>query len=97
MTGFMLKNGDLSITNGEIDMVENDELTIQTIQSVLSTNKGEWMFNADEGIDFDTILGKQRIKIKTPEDSFYLSQYTKLREDTNIMTEKLRKRLDGEQ
>lgn len=58
MKGFMLENGDLSITNGEIDIVEGAELTAQTIQQVLSTNKGEWFFNENEGIDFDVILGK---------------------------------------
>lgn len=97
MTGFMLKDGDLSMTNGEIDMVENDELTIQTIQYVLSTNKGEWIFNKNEGIDFGNILGKQRVKTTTTAESVFLTQYTQLRESTNILTEKLRKRLDGEQ
>ena len=96
MTGFMLKNGDLSITNHEIDMIEDDELTIQTIQFVLSTNKGEWMFDTDEGIDFSGILGKQKVKTAIPSDSFYFKQYATLKEDTNSLTERLRKRLDGE-
>ena len=56
--GFALKDGDLSITNNEIDMVDGNELTVQTITQVLSTNKGEWLFDEDEGIDFDVVLGK---------------------------------------
>ena len=58
MKGLKLSNGDLSITNNEIDFVFGNELTAQTIQSVLSTNKGENMFDIEEGIDFDNILGK---------------------------------------
>lgn len=96
MTGFMLKDGDLSITNNEIDIIEDDELTVQTIQCVLSTNKGEWIFDTDEGIDFNTILGKQRVKSDSVADSIYLKQYAALKNSTNNLTEKLRKRLDGE-
>lgn len=58
MKGFKLTDGDLSFTNNEIDMVRDNELTAQTIQYVISTNKGEWLFNKDEGINFSNILGK---------------------------------------
>ena len=58
MKGFELSNGDLSITNNEIDMIEGAELDVQTIGCVISTNKGEWIYNAEEGIDFDAVLGK---------------------------------------
>ena len=98
MKGFMLKDGDLSISNGEIDMVEGAELTAQTIGSVLSTNKGEWLFNAEEGIDFDVILGKQRVKpnSSTAKDTYYLSEISSLKSNDNALAEKLRRRLDGE-
>lgn len=98
MKGFMLTNGDLSITNGEIDMVEGVELTAQTVGSVLSTNKGEWFFNSEEGIDFDVILGKQRIKANssTAKDSYYLDAIASLKSSDSALAEKLRKRLDGE-
>lgn len=69
MEGFMLKDGDLSITNDEIDMVNGNELTAQTIQSVISTNKGEWIFDTDEGVNFDTMLGK-----RTPNDDVIKSE-----------------------
>ena len=58
MKGFELSKGDLSITNNEIDMIEGAELDVQTIGCVISTNKGEWLFDEEEGIDFDAILGK---------------------------------------
>ena len=98
MKGFMLKNGDLSISNGEIDIVEGAELTAQTIGSVLSTNKGEWLFNAEEGIDFDVILGKQRVKpnSSTAKDTYYLNEISSLKSNDNALAEKLRRRLDGE-
>lgn len=58
MKGFRLTDGDLVITNEEIEIVEGTELTAQTIQCVVSTNKGEWLFDQDEGINFENILGK---------------------------------------
>lgn len=59
MKGFETKDGDLLIVNNEVSMVEGKELTAQTIQSVLSTNKGEWLFDPDEGIEFSNILGQR--------------------------------------
>lgn len=59
MTGFALDaNGDISIKNNQIQMINGSELTKQTIQTVIGTNKGEWCLNEDEGITFGNILGK---------------------------------------
>ena len=58
MQGFKLENGDIVIVNGDIQMVEDAELTRQTVESVLNTNKGEWWCDIEEGIDFHNILGK---------------------------------------
>ena len=98
MKGLMLTDGDLSITNGEIDMVDGAELTAQTIGCVLSTNKGEWLFNTEEGIDFDAILGKQRTKASssTAKDNYYLGEIATLKSNDSALAEKLRRRLDGE-
>lgn len=59
MIGLKLIDGDLAITNNKIELVEGNDLTTQTIQSVLSTNKGEWFFDAEEGVEFDNLLGEQ--------------------------------------
>lgn len=58
MKGFKVVDGDVSITDGYIDTVEGTELEIQTIKTVLETNKGEDPFDADEGINFGQVLGK---------------------------------------
>lgn len=96
MTGFRLNNGDLVITNGEIELVENSELKAQTIQQVLSTNKGEWLFDTEEGIDFDVILGKHRTKKETAKDALYRQELSNMRNREDGLIEKLAKRLDGE-
>lgn len=96
MKGFMLSDGDLSLTGGEIDMVEGTELTAQTIKHVLSTNKGEWLFDEEEGIDFDVIFGKQSVKTTTTADKALQSEYSSVVEDQNALAEKLRRRLDGD-
>lgn len=59
MKGFMMKDGDVVIENGVIRMVEGNALLRQTVENVLRTNKGEWEFDKDEGIDFRTILKKR--------------------------------------
>lgn len=58
MKGFKLKDGDISITDGKIDMIEDTELEVQTMECVLQTNKGEDPFDVDEGVNFRQILGK---------------------------------------
>jgi len=96
MLGLKLKDGDLAITNGEIELVEGDELTVQTIQQVLTTNKGEWIFDTEEGINFDTIFGKKRVKTNTAKDTLYRQEITNVRAENNKYIEALAKRLDGE-
>ena len=50
---------DLSITDNAIDMVDNDDLFVQKLQAVWSTNRGEWTLNKGEGIDRHLILRKR--------------------------------------
>lgn len=66
MKGFLLDNsGDIVMTvnestkRKEIQMIDGNELLKQTVEYVLSTNKGEWAFHENEGINFSNILGKQ--------------------------------------
>lgn len=59
MRGFKLTNvGDVTIKNNKIEMIADDELSRQSIQYLLSTNKGECFYNDNEGISFLNILGK---------------------------------------
>ena len=58
MKGFKIVDGDVSITDGNIDMAEDTELEIQTMKTVLKTNKGEDVFDETEGINLRQILSK---------------------------------------
>ena len=59
MRGFKLTQaGDVAIKNNKIEMIADDELSRQSIQYLLSTNKGEWFYNEEEGINFMNLLGK---------------------------------------
>lgn len=59
MIGFALdQNGDVVIQNNKIVMVSDNELTRQTMRTVVGTNNGEWFLNTDEGINFKNILVK---------------------------------------
>lgn len=50
--------GDLLIKNGDIQLVEREELLRQKVKTIIGTNKGEWFNNWSEGIEFSNILGK---------------------------------------
>lgn len=67
--GFKIdENGDIVISkqggnvltpNGkQIQMVEGNELIAQKILIALGTNKGEWFWNSELGINYDFIIGK---------------------------------------
>lgn len=59
MKGFKVdERGDIILENGNIALIADDALKAQTLRTVLSTNKGEWFLNKNEGIDFHFLLGK---------------------------------------
>lgn len=69
--GFLLDEfGDVMIQNGEIQMVSGDALMRQTLKSILSTNKGEWFLNEEEGIQFRSILVKNPLEEEIKNEIF---------------------------
>lgn len=59
MKNFRLdENGDVVIKNNDIAMTSDDDLLLQTIKTILGTNKREWFLNLNEGINFGNILKK---------------------------------------
>ena len=102
MKGFKLnENGDVVIANDEIELISDDELTQQTIKTVLNTNKGEWFANKDEGINFRAILGKATVQnsSKTNSNRQYEQEIAYLRDKLgyfNNLNQKLERRLTGE-
>lgn len=59
MQGFALdSSGDVVVQKNKIVMISDKALTLQTVRTVIGTNKGEWFLNTDEGINFDNMLGK---------------------------------------
>lgn len=57
MKGFSTHNGDV-VVNQTIEIAEESELLRQKVQLVLGTNKGEWKYDEEEGIDFFVVLRK---------------------------------------
>ena len=51
-------NGDLVIDNDDLMYVSSEELMRQKIKLILSTNKTEWLFDKNQGIDFFAMLTK---------------------------------------
>lgn len=52
------KTGDLILKNGDLQLIKGKDLTVQKVRLILSTNKGEWFLNEEQGIDFRVILTK---------------------------------------
>jgi hypothetical protein len=52
------KTRDLVLKNGDLQLVKGKALTMQKVQLTLSTNKGEWFLNEEQGIDFRVVLTK---------------------------------------
>lgn len=96
MTGFKMADGDLVITNNEIECVAGNELTTQTIQGVLSTNQGEWLFDPEEGINFRNIFGDIKMEKQNSADSHIRQENSSLKRNQNELSERLKKRLDGD-
>lgn len=105
MKGFKLDDkGDVVIQNGEIDMVHGAELTMQTIKTVLGTQKGEWFLNWNEGINHDNILGKKRYVTKNSAiENQYIDEISTLKQskaentaEVAALNERLARRLDGD-
>ena len=60
MRDILLDNtGDVIINNNDVQLVSGKELTRQKVKLVLSTNKGEWLLNENEGINFKVMLVKK--------------------------------------
>jgi hypothetical protein len=53
-----LINGDLVLENGDLALVSGGEELAQCCQITLGSNRGEWWFNPEAGLDFDVLLGK---------------------------------------
>lgn len=51
-------NGDVEIKNNKIVIANAQELILQKIQKMLSTNKNEWFDNSNEGINLRELSGK---------------------------------------
>ena len=80
-------------------MIEGNELLKQTVQSVLSTNKGEWVLNRDEGIDFKNILGKSKIvenQENEAQKTYYANEIERIKDDTSALAKRLESRLEGD-
>jgi hypothetical protein len=59
-------SGDIVIENSDIALVSGDEQEVQKIRQILGTRLGEWVYDENEGIDFDAFMQKnpdlQRIR-----------------------------------
>jgi len=87
LKGFKLdENGDVVVNKKGIGIVKDAELLKQTVKTVLGTNKNEWDFNKNEGIDFKKIIVKNPdidvIKneiqegLKQVDDTFILTDFS---------------------
>lgn len=61
MKTFKIVDGDLVFDGqGNLVMVEGEDEIVQSIERILTTNKGEWFLNLEHGLDYQEIQGKGR-------------------------------------
>jgi len=61
MKTFKLVNGDLIFdAQNNLVMIDGEDEIAQSIERVLTTNKGEWFLNLEHGLDYQEIQGKGR-------------------------------------
>lgn len=58
MFSLRLKDGDLVISGGDLELVEDIEEIAQCVEVVLGTNKNEWFLNPELGIDYSKVVDK---------------------------------------
>ena len=58
MNTLKIVDGDLSITKGSLDMVDGQQEIKQSIERILSTNKGEWFLDESFGLDYSNLQVK---------------------------------------
>lgn len=52
-------DGDMSISDYNIEMVNGTDEIIQQLKAIFSTNQGEWFMNEEYGLNYDNILQKK--------------------------------------
>lgn len=90
MKSFSTSKGDV-VVDKSIVMVSDDELLRQKVERVLGTNQGEWSFDEEEGIDFQTILQKN----PSEDEIRGMIQETLARIDETIVITEFSMRIDG--
>jgi len=59
MRTFLLNENDLVInTDRNIEMTQGDDEIVQALERAFTTNAGEWMLNANHGLEYPLIQGK---------------------------------------
>lgn len=59
METFKIVDGDIIFDEqGDLMLVNDDLEVIQSINRILTTNKGEWFLNVDFGLNYNEIQGK---------------------------------------
>lgn len=84
--GFAMKDGDVVITD-TIEMVDGDEHLRTKAELVVSTCKGEWVYDLNEGIDRYIVLRKNPVDdeiratiesaLKGVDDTFAITEYSR--------------------
>lgn len=106
MKNFKLdSNGDVVIKNNDIALIEGNDLLLQTIKTILGTNKREWFLNLNEGITFSNILKKKPDKeairneimsgLIQVDETLCLTNFDYEVDDRNLLVKFTAKKADG--
>lgn len=79
------ETGDIVIYNNDIEIVNGDALTCQTVRQLVGSNRGEWFLDKNLGVNFQVILSKnsseESIKneilqaLRVFDETFYMEKF----------------------
>lgn len=88
--------GDMSFTDGEINMVSDESSILQNIRNTLLVYKGEFSKEPEHGTDYDTVFGDDPVSneeiTEIVRDAIFEEPYVK--EISSIAAEKVNRQMN---
>lgn len=94
MRDLKIKDGDLVVSENDLNLVEGSKLLEQKVQLLLGTMQGEWFLDEEEGVDQNLLFAKNPDEdmlqdaiyqvLRQLDDSFEIDDFTINRDERTL-------------